>query len=395
VIDIKFTCQDIGSNSINNTATFLNDSDTEKQVTEGLDFILIHLKNPTRWPRTISTRASEGKQIPVYSKQEALSYYKDSNYLDCRISAYNTKALQQQTIDMLMIDLDLSDFNHDKSEGMKALDLAKQKILRKIQDTFDLSKKSEPATVIWSGNGYHLYIPAESQNAVLEQMSEFKNYKEPSKLFLRFAEWYLSNAKADPEHYHTVSFKNCLLRIPGSYNSKNMCQVNIVQKWNGNSKVSLHLLYGKFLAYIIDQGSKVIKHNYDKTGTIFSENAKSTYMSRKHSRLLRKKQSIDWIEQLLQLPLPDHRKYCIWRILAPYFINVKHLSFGNSYDNIYRWLKNCNELRVLDFDPEIKINDSLSRATNTGYLPISFDNPLKEPKTLKTDNRELYDIIKV
>ena len=51
-------------------------------------------------------------------------------------------------------------------------------------------------------------------------MSEFRNFKEPSKQFLRFAEYYLSNGKADSEHYHTVSFKNCLLRIPGSYNSK-------------------------------------------------------------------------------------------------------------------------------------------------------------------------------
>ena len=120
-------------------------------------------------------------------------------------------------------------------------------------------KNLQPATIIWSGNGYHLYIPAESQNVILEQMSEFNKYKEPSKLFLRFAEWYLSNGKADSEHYQTVSFKNCLLRIPGSYNSKNMSQVNIVQKWNGISKVPLHLLYSKFLAYLIDQGSKVCK----------------------------------------------------------------------------------------------------------------------------------------
>jgi hypothetical protein len=373
-----------------------NDTDTEEQVTEGLDFILTHLKNSTRWPRTISTKASEGKQIRVYSKQEALLYYKNSNYLDCRISAYNAKA-EQQTIDLLMIDLDLSNFKSNNINNTKALDLAKEKSLVKIQDTFDLSsKKFESATVIWSGNGYHLYIPVESQNAILEQMSEFAKYKEPSKLFLRFAEWYLSHGKADSEHYNTVSFRNCLLRIPGSYNSKNISQIKIVQKWNGTSKVSLHLLYSKFLAYLIDQGPKAVKHNNNdnKTSTIFSENAKSAYLARKNSRLVRKK-SIDWIEQLLQRPLADHRKYCIWRILAPYFINVKHSSFDASYNNIYLWLENCNELRELDFDPEAKINDSLDRAINTGYLPISFDNPLKEPRTLKTDNRELYDIIRV
>ena len=73
----------------------------EQQVIEGLDFILSHLKNPNRWPRTISTKSTEGKQITVYSKQEALSYYKDSNYLDCRISAYNTKAQKNKQLTYL------------------------------------------------------------------------------------------------------------------------------------------------------------------------------------------------------------------------------------------------------------------------------------------------------
>jgi hypothetical protein len=288
-----------------------------------------------------------------------------------------------------MIDLDLSNFKHD----IKSLDSAKAKTLTKIQDTFGLSKKFEPATAIWSGNGYHLYIPTESQNAILEQMSEFDKFKEPSKLFLRFAELYLSNYKADSEHYNTVSFKNCLLRIPGSYNSKNMSRVKIVQKWNDPSKVSLHLLYSRFLAYLIDQGSKVVKHNNDDETRAIVLNVNSTYMIRKNSRLLRKKQSIDWIERLLHTTLQDHRKYCIWRIFAPYFINVKHLSFGDSYDKIYEWLDKCNEIKELNFDPTTKINDSLNRTTNTVYLPIALDNPLKEPRTLKTDNRELYDII--
>jgi hypothetical protein len=291
-----------------------------------------------------------------------------------------------------MIDLDLSNF---KCNNTKALYSVKAKTLAKIQDTFDLSKKSEPATIIWSGNGYHLYIPADSRNIILEEMSEFKGFKEPSKLFLRFAERYLSNGKADSEHYNTVSFKNCLLRIPGSYNSKNMSQVRIVQKWNGASEVALSLLYSKFLAYLIDQSTTLIKYNYNKTNTIFPK-ASFASVPRMNSRQLRKRrQSIDWIERLLQIPLQEHRKYCIWRILAPYFINVKYLSFDSSYKKIYQWLDICNELRALDFDTRTKINDSLVRAVHTGYLPISLDNPSKEPKTLKTDNRELYNIIKI
>jgi hypothetical protein len=126
-----------------------------------------------------------------------------------------------------------------------------------------------------------------------------------------------------------------------------------------------------------------------------SENSRSAYIAQqKDSRLLRKR-SIDWIEQLLQTALPEHRKYCIWRILAPYLINIKHLPFNEAFDIIDKWLYKCNELKKLDFDPKTKINDCLNRATNICYLPISFDNPLKEPRTLKTDNRELYNVVKV
>lgn len=55
----------------------------------------------------------------------------------------------------------------------------------------------------------------------------------------------------------------------------------------------------------------------------------------------------------------------------------------------------CNKLKALDFDPETKINKSLVSAINIGYMPISLHNPSKEPMTLKTDNRALYDIIKI
>jgi len=88
-------------------------------------------------------------------------------------------------------------------------------------------------------------------------MSEFSKFKEPSKQFLRFAEYHLSNGKADSEHYHTVSFKNG------------------------------------------------------------------------------------------------------WRVLAPYLVNVKHLSFEESFDIIDKWLDKCNYC--------------LDSAINKGYL-LPYDN---------------------
>jgi len=80
-------------------------------------------------------------------------------------------------------------------------------------------------------------MPADSKSNILEKMSEFKKFKEPSKEFLRFAEWYLFNGKCDNEHNKTMSFNNCMLRIPGSFNSKNNMQVRVVHEWNGTSKV--------------------------------------------------------------------------------------------------------------------------------------------------------------
>ena len=177
-----------------------------------------------------------------------------------------------------------------------------------------------------------------------------------------------------------------MLRIPGSYNSKNgnnlnSSQVKVIHKWNVTSKVAADLLYDKFLAYLIDQGGKVTKQ---LNGNL------SSIALRKRTTL---SGSIPWIEKLLQTPLPKFRKYCIWRILAPYLINVKHLPFEESFDRINQWSSQCNELEALDFDAETKINGCLNGAINIGYLPISFDNPKKEPKTLKTDNRELYDTL--
>ena len=62
------------------------------------------------------------------------------------------------------------------------------------------------------------------------------------------------------------------------------------------------------------------------------------------------------------------------------------MSFGSSYDNIYQWLERCNELRELDFDLAAKINDTI----DTAYLPISFDNPAKEPRTLDWKQRLIW-----
>jgi len=176
----------------------------------GLDFIIGHFEEPI-WPRTVSTHTTEGRQVLVYSKAEAIAIFKQANLLDCRINAYpcytRVGGINRQTPNFIFIDLDSSHFT-----SRNALDRALRKVLKNIKEKFNGAQ----ATVISSGNGYHIYLPI--QSSILELESVFAEFEEPSKKFLRFSEKMLSNGKADPCHSNNLSFKNCMLRIPGSHN---------------------------------------------------------------------------------------------------------------------------------------------------------------------------------
>ena len=233
------------------------------------------------------------------------------------------------------------------------------------------------------------------------QLKPISTNKANCKEFLQFIERYLSNGKCDEQHNKVTSLKNCLLRTPGSINSDGMAQVKILEKWDGKSKLDLSPLYQKFQHDNYRRLAKkvVIPHN-----TIFSQNSRLARQVNLLEQFCQQKTRnngkhdndfIPWIERLLKTPIPDHRKYCMWRILAPYLINVKHLSFKEAFDIIDKWLYKCNDLKPLDFDTETKVNDCLKGAVDIGYLPISLNNPEKEPKTLKTDNRELYNVLVV
>jgi len=64
----------------------------------------------------------------------------------------------------------------------------------------------------------------------------------------------------------------------------------------------------------------------------------------------------DYIEKLFNKPLDNFRKYCIWRIFVPYFINVKKLSGLETSNKIKSWLDRCNSISRLSFNPRWKID---------------------------------------
>ena len=346
---------------------------------EGLKFILTHFEEPL-WPRTISTRTTKGSQVLVYSKEEAFARFKQANYLDCRISAYgpngdeNPRAIQRFTglrkatpaNIILLIDLDGCNFRTER-----ALRLALNTTLKNIRERLGINT---PA-VLWSGNGYHVILPVDASDITLENIKQFQTVQRPSLKFLRFAEWFLSNGRSDKAHNNTVSFGNCMLRIPGSYNSKCLSnrkdpEVKIIQKWDG-IKADIRFLLGSFHAWIVDQKIKEIELNNHRKYCLQNSASCSN--------------DIQWIKDLLKTPIADHRKFTIWRILAPYLTNIKKLRYEDAFATIREWLEKCNELNKLNFYPESKIKEAL-KGSSRGFLPIGCAK-------LKTDNEQLYNLL--
>ena len=147
-------------NGFGHTVTPVTHISLDSLCIKGLDYILSHFQDSV-WPRTISTKATQGKQDTVNSMQEALGYFKAAKYLDCRISAFprwgpyiaSDFASIKNPIppDIIMIDLDMHNFNYEHL----AIKAALRKTLKRIKKILNLNTP----TVIWSVNGYHIYIP--------------------------------------------------------------------------------------------------------------------------------------------------------------------------------------------------------------------------------------------
>ena len=104
-----------GKNSFSNPQ-----SDTDV-VSDGFDFIVIHFQGPL-FPRTISTKVTEGRHVLVFSREEALSRFRESNFLDCRINAYpdytEFSGINRQAPYFIFIDLDRSGFKTSEAHNL-------------------------------------------------------------------------------------------------------------------------------------------------------------------------------------------------------------------------------------------------------------------------------------
>ena len=330
------------------------------EIETGLDFIISHFEEPL-FPRKISTFKSNNKQFLIRSRQEIIDSFSESNSVDCKINAYpyliEYKGIQRYKPDFLFIDLDKNNFKNDKS-----FELALYNTLKNIKNKL----KGYP-TVLFTGGGYHIYQPVYIPTA-LEYITEFSKFNRPSEQFLRFVKDFLSNGKADKQN--NPSFRSCLLRIPGSINSKYGNKVTIVKKWNGDrSSITLDLLEG-FRIYSM---RKKIDHIIQRQ-KMLNERKRNNININYHYYYV-------WIEHLLQTPIEDFRKLVIDLILAPYLINIKKLSYEESYGIIREWLDKCNVLYKLDnyrnFDYRIKY--ALKNAVTKEIEPMSKEKIKTDP----------------
>jgi hypothetical protein len=269
-------------------------------IEEGLDFILSHFEESV-WSRTIFTKTL-GKQYTIYSGEEAIARFKQSNLMDCRINAYpdyiEFNGINRQPPNFIFIDIDRCLFGTDKEFWSAVQDTCKN-----IEQTLG----GKP-TVLWSGNGVHICQPVKA--ILLEQESKFAQFGKPSQTFLRFAAQFLSDHKSDTNN--NPAFRSCLLRIPGSYNSKYIeqdrgtAEVKVLQGWDG-FKPKANPLYYDFYIHLANRKLKEFNMQRNKT---------ESYRGN----------TIPWIEKLLETPIDDYRKNAVNLILAPYLINTKKFS---------------------------------------------------------------------
>jgi len=207
-----------------------------------------------------------------------------------------------------------------------------------------------------------------------ETFYEFTKYfdKDLTSMFIQFSEEYFTDHTADRLHNPTV--KSCLVRIPGSLNSKSVAkeedaEVKIVRKWDG-IRPPIRPMLTPFKTWLTQKRVDQELKKQEEFQMTVSKNQERT-------------NTIKWIEKgILEHPLPDHRKYIIWRILSPYLLNVKKLSKEEAYSVMKEWLDKCDKLEKLTFNSKTKIKDGLKGASK-GYFPISMEK-------LKEENRQLY-----
>lgn len=190
---------------------------------------------------------------------------------------------------------------------------------------------------------------------------------------MRFAEKYISEGNADQAH--TPAIKNCMVRVPGTFNSKNGKQVTIEQRWDGISP-PVQYLTREFQSYLIQKRINKIKEQKKLE-------SKKRYSSFSHSG----RPQIGWIDRLIETPIEDYRKISVSLIIIPYLLVVRKLDESSIYDITKDWIQSCSRLRKVDSDIYSQIKYAVQSSIRKKIPPMKID-------TIKTNRPDLYALLK-
>jgi len=277
------------------------------------------------------------------SKAEALDIFTQADFKDCRISAFGIYEQAKIIPNLIFVDLD------DRDALNESLIL------------FHKTIGSRP-TVIDTGNGYALIQPVK-MNSWVGVTQGNKKSEELSKLFLQWAERYLTNNKCDSGNH--PSLKNTMIRIPGTYNSKLLdkgrsleeSQVFVRYVWD-DKRVAIENIRPAFIRHV----NKIIK-----------QESKLTKIDRKGNP-----ENYQWIAELLNYNIEDGRARLLFDV-SRYLINLQGLSIEESTDKINSWLNT-------KYYSKSMIKSECKRALKDRKYPRRIG-------TIKSTDQQLYDII--
>jgi hypothetical protein len=367
------------------------DEERAAKVKQGIRFILSHFEGRQQlFPRKMSTALSQGRQFIVYSEEQILTECEKAGFVDCRLNAYSISEEPQsnelnifsaQAPNIIFIDIDLPKGYESKEEVTIKLNKMLKKTLIIIQKKVDGYCKP---TVLWTGNGYHIYIVLNTRPLeLIKELAELSN--NPSEEFLRFAESIFTNKKKDS--CHNPSFKSCLLRIPYTLNSKCIDittgnysrdpEISIIQQFESLAIPTINnKLLREFRLYLADKDIISTKLESIKRRRNNKFDRYSNYSSANINRRIIPA-TYQWIEKLLETPITDHRKYTIDLVLAPFLIVIKRLSFWGSYSIIKDWIVKCNSIEILKPSIEYfdnKLEAAINNSIQSRIPPILQEN---------------------
>lgn len=325
-----------------------------------IEFLLWHLEQPTL-PRMIATLITRGGQFPAYTIENIISAFERSERKDCRINAFpfNPDGKLQILPSLLFIEVDILDLS------------AINKVLRRMKKILHISHP----TVLFSGNkGYHIIQPMDASKffesaPAPEWFIEAQNKKWDGfahgavSEFLIFAEKFLSGELADDCHRPTI--KSCLLRPPGTINSKSNKEVTILQEWDGR-RPPVELLLGEYYT------TKLAEYNEHKRKELEREAWQASGSSRTNNFNIEKNKNayFDWyVPLVLETPLPDFRERIMSMVIVPYLRNIKKLPEEEVYEVTEAWLMQCNKLHPLAFDYSL-VWQKIRNADLHQYVPM-------------------------